>query len=66
MMEAKTVAEAKRKTDEEYMQEIDQMAIEIRAMLDESSRTLEHARRIGEENKHNLDRLEKQYLCGKD
>lgn len=65
-MEAKTIADAKPKTDEEYMQEIDQMAIEIRAMLDESSRNMEIARCIGEENRRNLERLEKRYLCGRE
>lgn len=65
-MEAKTMTDQKPKTDEEYMQEIDQMAIEVRAMLDESRRNMEIAHRIGEENSRNLERLEKRYLCGRE
>lgn len=61
-MEGKTVADAKPKTKEGYIQEIDQMAIEIRAMLDEAGRRTENARRIGLENRRLLNGLEKLYL----
>lgn len=63
-MKSKPLTDAQPKTDEEYKREIDRMAIEIRAMLDESGRRLEHARHIRAENQRALADLEKRILCG--
>lgn len=58
-MNANPLADSQPKTDEEYKQEIDRMALEIRAMLDESEHRLEHAECIRMENRRMLAELEK-------
>ena len=64
-MRSTTLPNTSPKTEEEYIREIDRMAVEIRAMLDNSRRNIDDSRQIGKETDLILDRLEQRYLCGK-
>jgi hypothetical protein len=64
-MRSSLLTDTSPKTDEEYIREIDRMAVEIRAMLDNSRRILERSNNTAAENKRKLDELERELLCGK-
>ena len=63
-MESQVLVGQQPKSDEEYKREIDRMAVEVLAMLDDSARRLEHARRLRGENRNALAELEKRLSCG--
>jgi hypothetical protein len=65
LMKSQVLTGARLKTDEEYQQEIDRTAMEIRVMLDSSRRSIEKSKRMGKENARLLAELEQRLLYGK-
>jgi hypothetical protein len=64
-MRSTTLPNTSPKTEEEYIREIDRMAVEIRAMLDSGRRSIERSNGIAAENERILKELEQELLCGK-
>lgn len=65
-MKDMTFASSGPHTDKEYQKEIDRLGAEIRQMLEDTRRSNENSKRLGQKNRQKLEDLEKMVLCWKD